>query len=385
MGILDPLCRSGAVLGYLRCCMNPLQEYLQTHTLEQLTADFGINVQRHPTLPLVAFKYNQIDSPKTHPVVRYSRGTVLEDKTWKLVAMPFVRFFNYGENEEEGKRFNWGNCSATTKEDGSLMIVYYYANEWHLNTSGSFGFGIMGFTNKTWRDYFWEVFNKSASTKDLDEDKTYIFELCSLDNQVVRLYKEPQVFFLSATTNGEEMTMEQVAELPVAKKIQRPTAHSFKNIEEVLSFLSKMEEIDKTFEGVVIRDCNNIRFKIKSRCYLALHHLCNNGAIANPKHLVAFVLAGEGDELIATFPYLKDRFNDVKALLDNSFATLQSVWEANRGVENQKDFALRIVKVTPFNGLLFTLRKAKGISLGELADLKQLWRESGEVIVKRLF
>jgi len=366
--------------------MNPLQEYLQNHTLEQLVEEFHIAVIRHPTLPLVAFKYDQIDSPKIHPVVRYCRGTVLEDKTWTLVAMPFVRFFNYGENEEEGKLFNWSQpITITSKEDGSLIILFHYDGSWHVKTSGSFGFGLVGFSNKTWIEHFWELFYKSSSVKDLEQDKTYIFEFCSLDNQVVRLYKDPQLFFLSATKNGVELPFDEVCKLSIRLKIPTPRTHLFMNIKEVLAFLEKMEETDKTFEGVVIRDCNNIRFKVKTSTYLAIHALASNGNISNPKHLIDFVLAGEGDELIAIFPYLKDRFAEVKDTIDAAFATLQEVWEANRGVTEQKEFALRIIKATPFNGLLFTLRKTKGIGLGELADLKQMWRNSAELIVKRLF
>jgi hypothetical protein len=365
--------------------MNPLQEYLQNHTLEQLVEEFHIAVIRHPTLPLVAFKYDQIDSPKTHPVVRYCRGTVLEDKTWALVAMPFVRFFNYGENEEEGKLFNWKDFSATTKEDGSLILLWHYAGSWHVKTSGSWGFGLVGFSTKTWIEHFWELFNKASLIKDLEQDKTYIFEFCSLDNQVVRLYKEPQLFLLSATCQGVELPSSQVDEMSVALHIPRPQSHDFHSIDEIMAFLQKKEETDKTFEGVVIRDCNNIRFKLKNPCYLALAHLSDNGNVANPKHLVAFALAGEGDEMIAIFPYLKDRFAEVKNTIDAAFATLQAVWEANRGVAEQKEFALRIIKATPFNGLLFTLRKTKGVGLGELADLKQMWRNSAELIVKRLF
>jgi hypothetical protein len=73
----------------------PLQAYLRSVTkehnaglaLELLTTKYGINVYKHPTLPLVGFKYNQIESPKYDPIVRWSRGTVLEYETWNIVAL----------------------------------------------------------------------------------------------------------------------------------------------------------------------------------------------------------------------------------------------------------------------------------------------------------
>ena len=81
--------------------MLALQEYLTSHGLDKLQDELKINVFRHPTLPLVGFKYNQLESPRTHPIVRECRGVVLEDKTWKLVAKPFNRFFNVGEVQDE--------------------------------------------------------------------------------------------------------------------------------------------------------------------------------------------------------------------------------------------------------------------------------------------
>ena len=80
--------------------LTALQEYVIANGYEKIGEELGISAYEHPTLPLVGFKYSQIDSPKTHPVVRASRGTVLEKGTWKLVAHPFTRFFNYGENLE---------------------------------------------------------------------------------------------------------------------------------------------------------------------------------------------------------------------------------------------------------------------------------------------
>jgi tRNA splicing ligase len=96
--------------------MLALQEFLHAKGIDKLQSKLKINVYRHPTLPLVGFKYNQIDSPRTHPVVRECRGIVLEDKTWKLVAKPFNRFFNVGEVPDEFAEFNWGRFTCVNKE-----------------------------------------------------------------------------------------------------------------------------------------------------------------------------------------------------------------------------------------------------------------------------
>ena len=87
--------------------INFLKEYLQNHSLEDLKNEYGIKSSEYEGL--VIFSYSQIDSPKTDPIVRMSRGIVLEKDTWEIVAYPFYRFFNFEEVLEERNKFNWDN------------------------------------------------------------------------------------------------------------------------------------------------------------------------------------------------------------------------------------------------------------------------------------
>lgn len=93
-------------------------------TLDDLNKLYGIDATHSETDPLVILNYDQIESPKTHPVVRECRGLVLEKDTWNVVARAFTRFFNYGETDCQ---FDWSKFTATTKEDGSLLLLYRYA------------------------------------------------------------------------------------------------------------------------------------------------------------------------------------------------------------------------------------------------------------------
>jgi hypothetical protein len=356
-----------------------LQKALRSgQTPEQLKATLGINMVEHPTLHLVAFKYDQIESPKTNPIVIASRGTVLEKGTWNLVAQPFFRFFNYGEHAELTNTFDFSNFAAMHKEDGSLAIVYYYNGEWHMNTSGSFAFGECNFSGKTWRELFWETAKLDTSV--MDENHTYIFELCTMFNKVVRMYSKPTVFLLGVTDirTGKEFGVDAVKDIAEGLGVTPITTqecHSFKDVE---NFLSKMESDDPTFEGMVLRDVNGLRVKIKTKTYLALHHLADNGNIANPKNIIPFLLKGEMDEILVYFPEMKEQVAAVDALLKEEFDKLQSLWQAVKSIEVQKDFALAIKDKTKFTGMLFTIRKT-----GE--DLEQHWRNSAETIHKFLY
>jgi hypothetical protein len=217
----------------------PLQAFVRTNGQQGLEA-LGIHCYDHPNLPLVGFKYDQLDSPKTDPVVRWARGTVLERGTWNLVAQSFPRFYNFGENAG-GEKFDQSNFSATTKEDGSLILLYAYAGEWHVNTSGSFGYGPYEKDNpETWNRLFWRTFNESGALVEcLDPQLTYVMELCSPATKVVRAYPTPTLFLLSAFSGNEEVSHDKVDLESSETGIPRPTYFHFKSIDEVQTFLSR--------------------------------------------------------------------------------------------------------------------------------------------------
>jgi hypothetical protein len=372
--------------------MLEVQRYLQKYrSPAKLTEEFNIKIYHHPTLPIFGAKYNQIDSPKYHPIVRECRGIVLEDETYDLVAKGFTRFFNYGECEEERNKFDWSNFTVTEKVDGSLILLYFYQDHWRVNTSGSFADGQAGIYNGTWEKLFAEATKTSVThnvISNLNCNYTYIFELCSLFTQVVQIHPTPKAIFLGAydILNNYELTFEEVKEeanrLGISK-ILVPT-YNMKSTEDIYSFLEEKEKEDKTYEGVVIRDGHNIRFKIKTEAYVRLHHMCDNGNIANPKHFVPFLVKGEKDELVTYFPTIKPLLDEAEIKIQEEYKNLVDIWGECGKIEIQKDFALSILKRTRFAGILFTLRKTKGLGATE-EDLKALWMESYQQIAETLF
>src|SRR5581483_7218197 len=329
--------------------------------------------------------------------VKEARGIVLEKCTWNVIAKPFNRFFNLGEDQENFKDFDWNDFTCYTKEDGSLMIVYFYDGQWHVNTSGSFGLGEVNFSKKTWRELFWETFGKPVSVLDQFKHLTLIFELCTPFNKVVRTYPKPSVFLLGAFDPVllEEKRPRMVDHLAAELQVARPEQHHFKSADEIMAFLKEKEATDKTFEGVVIRDKNGMRAKVKSATYVAVHHMMDNGNIFNPARQVPLVLAGETSELFAVLkemidstPELKTRIEQTKAEVDAEWEKLKAVWEATHTIADQKEFALKVTKgdggkpMTPFTGILFFIRKEKGQNQ-TLDDLKRVWRDSADLIVKR--
>lgn len=338
-----------------------------------LEKEFGIRIYRHPVHPIWGFKYSQIESPKTHPIVRECRGLVLEENSWNLVAKPFTRFFNIGEHLDEYKKFNWDNFSAYNKEDGSLTIVYKYGKSYQVNTSGSFGLANMSSTiDFTWRDLFWHA--APFSPKDLNKHKldniTLVCELCSPYNKIVTIYPEPRIFLLAAfdRRTGKELTCQKVDQ--IAKKLgaTRPSRHYFKNKLEVRDFIEENRKKDPTWEGFVLKDSNGLRFKWKSSDYLIRHRIKDNGNVFHPKNLIPLVLENEQEEFKLTMPETSSALDKTKEVLDKSLDELVLLWETYKTEQYQKNFALR-VKHHPLVGILFKLRK-----IDQLASKEQLLR-----------
>lgn len=359
-----------------------VQKYLiDGNTLEDLNRDLGIKACVHESLPLVILNYNQIESPKTDRIVRECRALTLCTNDWSIAAKSMNRFFNWGEVADEMSLFDFSDFSVQTKEDGSLVLIYFWGGSWHINTRGSFALDSMQLQKFTWREAILKGMGFSDISEIgnfLDPEIAYVCEFCSPWNKVVRTYKEPRIYLLTAFRGEHELTHEEcdslAAEYPI---FVRPDRHDFRSIEQVQSFLTQMSEDDPTYEGVVIRDVNNSRWKIKSPTYLGLHRMgSDKDNLFNPKNLLQFVLAGEKDELLTYFSEVRDHFEALDERVREMYSHLSEVWESSKSIESQKEFALAIKDRTPFAGILFSMRK-NGDS-----DLNTAWRKSGELILK---
>tara|TARA_Y100000034_G_scaffold6762_2_gene7476 strand:- start:4905 stop:6041 length:1137 start_codon:yes stop_codon:yes gene_type:complete len=374
-----------------------VQAYLKDrkNSLETLTTELGINVCLHDSLPLVILNYNQIESPKTNPIVRECRGLVLERKTWKLVARAFPRFFNWGEVADELRVFNWSDCHIQGKEDGSLGILYHYKGQWRFNTRGSFANSNIQFQEFTWTQLFCaaigiECLEDLNNNVSLSPRNTYVFELVSPFNQIVRQYHEPAVYLLSAFCGKEEWRLEDVDFMAAGMNrnrlnVLRPEVWQFDSISAVEEHVYALSKQDQTFEGIVLRDNKNRRWKVKSGAYVALHHMRGEGDnLFNPKHQLKFILMGEVDEVIGYFPIAEESIRTHQAAVIAAQAELEQVWEEHWRIGEQKEFALAICPKTKFTSILFNLRKEHG-NRQSLALLREAWSKADRAILKHVF
>lgn len=352
--------------------MLKVQEYLRKFDtveagLDALYNEFGIANKRHPTDSRVILDYDQITSPKFHPIVRECRGLVLDcEDDWNIVARGFFRFFNYGEGSPEQNYFSFdGNFTASDKEDGSVIFLYFYKGEWRINTRFSFADSKVNESDYTWEELFWLAV-KDMHKVMLVTGRTYVFELCSIYNKVVRHYPEPTIYLLSCFDNGfgsGEKDSEFVNLEARFLNVKRPKSYTFNSIDNAIAHIKSIECKDATFEGLVIRDCYNNRLKIKSASYLVLHKKLGNRKPSIEDLYMMGITDDGGDEYLAYFPELKEKLDAVRVRRKIIEIKLIAWYEKAKSIESQKEFALT-VKDLDLGFALFAMRK--GLTLREV-------------------
>lgn len=328
--------------------------------LKMLDEKFGVLSKKHPVDSRVILDYDQIRADKKDDVVRECRGLVLDTKDWSLVARGFRRFFNAGEVRQEDIKFNWDNeVVVTHKEDGSFFLLYFYDGLWRTNTRFSFAEHNISDFPFTWNELFKLGFNYELCDS-LNKEYSYVFEVCSRYNKIVRDYQEPQVFLLSAFNGEIELNFHAVQSEAISLGVQTPVEESFDDISKVQAYIAKIAEEDHTFEGVVVRDVHNNRLKVKSDFYIRLHRLNNNGNITNIKNIIPLIVSGESEEVLIYFPELKNIVSSLESKINKIKDEIDNAWLCYHDESSQKKFALSIKKSTKHTGPLFEARKRGG-------------------------
>lgn len=262
---------------------------------------------------LILFKYNQIKSKFTNPLVRECRGLILDKNTFDIVCRPFEKFGNFGEGYVP--KLNWNKISVLEKLDGSLIKIYNYKGVWRSATNGTIdafkadlSISFFRTAENEVRSTFGDLVLHVLETMDyievldmLDEDYTYLFELCSPFNRVVVPHNEPKLYYLSSKHN--ETGEEKIFNL----NFPRPIMYALTSLEDCVEAAKKLPYSE---EGYVACDDKFNRVKIKSPAYVAIHHLRGEGTPSD-KRILTLVRTGEVDEFLNYFPEYADVTNAI--------------------------------------------------------------------------
>ena len=291
-----------------------VQKFLRLNLIDKITEQYGIKVRQSKIYPnLYCFKYSQIDSPMSEPIVRECRGIILDkENNWAVVSRPYDKFFNYGEGH--AANIDWSTSKVYKKEDGSLMTLYYYNNEWLVQSSGDPDAGGEILNNtKTFNELFWEVWDELGYRFPLIEERHYcfMFELMTPLNKVVVQHNQNRLVFHGARN------LETQLEVPIhmfkeACNWELCKTFSLNTIDQIINSSKKLNPINQ--EGYIIVDSYYNRVKVKSPAYVALHHTKDS---MSPKHLLEIIQIGEGEEILSYLPEFTDLYNSLKMEYDN--------------------------------------------------------------------
>jgi len=326
--------------------------YLKNHSLARLQHEFAIKVKEYPEHELAVLNYNQLDSPKYHPIVRECRGLIINPKTLKIVSRTFPRFFNLNEWVDDPFDYN-GIEWIEEKADGSLMHLYWYNGNWNLASRGT-AFGESPTpAGPTLREIFELAVGKNIQdfAKPLTPGITYVFELCSIFNKVVKLYDKPTAYLTGMFSSYEEFSHFYLNSVAAELNVKRPTVYSDVNIDNIHDTFKNFAPTD---EGYVLVDVYGNRIKVKNPTYVDLHHLKGNGEIT-PKRIADVVFRGETDEVLSYFPEFGEFFLPYQNAYDRFIKEVHDVWERTKGIENRKEFAME-VKDLPYSSILFSMK-----------------------------
>lgn len=301
-------------------------------------------------------KYDQLNTPK-NPSTDECRGLVL-DYDLNVISFPLKRFHNLTSND----KVDWNNARIFEKVDGT-MIQYYYdyiAGKWCVGTTGTAEAidpvvtivdGKRVEQDFNFSELFWNTCEQLEVDLDLVKGYTYIFELVTPYNEVVNSYDEPTVTLLACRNleTLEEIPMEDVELLGRDMNCKTLGELVVNSYDELMNSLRNVSNGDWNFEGYVIVDSNNNRWKVKSNMYVI--HAQLKGDLKSKWRLMDVVINNEIDEVIATIPEVEDdirklesKYNDVIKPLEKVFNELKT----NRPSE-RKDYFLAGSAALGFN------------------------------------
>jgi len=362
---------------------------------ELLTKDpYNLKITREPAnhegCEYIMFKYNQLSSDFSNPIVRECRGLILykymfDDRVYyRPICAPFFKFANAEESYSDLAVMDWASASVQEKVDGSLMKVWFESvgHTMHVSTNGTIDASKAqvgeALTETTFLDLFNEGLDAVAKEKNitntydwepkyswfetkLDRNYTYMFELVSPKSRVVIEYPETKLYFLGARNREtlEEVNIE-TSEVPSIKFLRetfsipkRYKLNSYEAVKEAANALPWSEE------GYVVCDKYFHRVKIKSPEYVKAHHGRTNGNISL-RRLLEIILNNEVDEFLIYANEYTEKINKIITAMETFKANVNKflVKLNPTSFTNRKDYAV-LVKEYPSLYQVFLFRYGK--------------------------
>jgi RNA ligase len=297
------------------------------------------------------------------PITVLGRGLILDMAARKVVATPFPKFFNLGE---DGGGLPEKPFEVFEKLDGSLIILFHHRDQWRAVTRGAFDS-----SQAQWAS------ERIASTdvSSLVPGATYLAEAVYAENKIVVHYDEPAIVMLAGYhESGKELTYAEVQVAASSLGWRAAERFKFPSIREMMEHVAGLP---RDQEGYVLRFEDGLRIKLKGSEYRRIHAL-----ISNVTPLAIWEMLAAGDNMPSIRRDLPEEFwtdfDDIVAILqerfDHSVSAVRTFCEPLADLTD-KEVGLQLAsfpeEVRPY---VFAFRKDGG-SFPSARTAEKMWRD----------
>lgn len=296
------------------------------------------------------------------PLERISRGLIIHRITGEIVALPFEKFFNWGE---DGRQSKGHMVHVANKMDGSLGILYRDAGKLKIATRGSFESD-----QALWATHY--LHNNNLDLWCIPNELTLLFEIIYPENKVVLDYEEERLTLIGARNrfSGKYLSYASLHQIAMTVGLDVVDMVQVNDVSELLAWCKEVEGK----EGWVVEFSDDLRFKFKTDWYVNRHRAISH---FSPKRVAEWWKVGEHHTQISSLP--DELYDEARAIVKDLeltyYAYLNQVngWYDLLQKENlptRKEQALWVKAQAPkqYDSFLFGLLDKKSIK----PKLKQL-------------
>lgn len=364
-----------------------VQKFLENKTFGDLAKEHGVYASFSKSGHKWSLNYDQIEAKESDPLAQECRGLILaqEDglpvfvtgttssdgkgvstrdltcpgKT-RILAYPMKRFFNHGQGSAADIDWSDPKLAVLEKLDGTLCIVYFdpFTNQWCVATrsvpeadllmdNGLFTFRTL--FEKAFEDTTGFSFNGPIG-EGLRPEWTYCFELTTPYNRIVVNYPNNRVTLLAVRdlNSLQEIDPSSAMKRDLIPNMPIVQAHTYTSVNELLDWVSSLNPMEH--EGVVVRDSNFNRIKVKNAAYVAYNKV-RDALGTSERNCIELILAEKDDDVIPMLPEeiannlkkIKENLQKVIMKYDSVYYLMMLNLKALGETSNKKEFA-RLVK-----------------------------------------
>ncbi|MGL4453716.1 MAG: T4 RnlA family RNA ligase [Sarcina sp.] len=268
----------------------------------------GLEVNQYKNL--VLFRYGQdcfkiVDLWNVFDgIYRECRSIVIDINTMEIVILPFDKFFNLGELEENSLEniqkeiARAKSIEITNKMDGSMQCLRYYNGDYILTGSQAIS-ETTSWRLKKSREFL--TYNIRVMAKE-NPNLTFIFEYIDLDDaKIVKYSKEDEGLYLIGIRDVKTLRQYSYKEVSkIATKYQvNMTIIENKHFNEILEEVKNIKGYYK--EGWVINIDGHL-IKLKGDDYVGLHRILSK--LCKHSVVIENICNGTLDDLLSKIPIL---------------------------------------------------------------------------------